>query len=62
MHQLDIFSALRLGTEGIDIEFICVHGGMSGGFWESFFAMANTQIGVIVLGVARGRPFHAALW
>lgn len=52
MRQLDLFSALQSRTEGIATEFKSVCGGMPGSFWASYSAMANTQGGTIVLGVA----------
>ena len=55
MPQLDLFSALLSSTEGIDTEFKSTRGGKRGTFWESYSAMANTQGGTIVLGVAEQR-------
>jgi ATP-dependent DNA helicase RecG len=52
MRQFDLFTALHSSTEGIDTEFKSARGGMTGSFWESYAAMANTQGGTIVLGVA----------
>jgi hypothetical protein len=52
MRQLYLFSALQSSTESIDTEFKSARGGMPGSFWESYPAMADTQAGTIVLGVA----------
>jgi hypothetical protein len=52
MSQPSLFTALQSNAEGIDTEFNSARGGMPGSFWESYAAMANTQGGTIVLGVA----------
>lgn len=52
MPHLDLFTALQSSTEGIDTEFKSERGGMPGSFWASYAAMANTQGGTIVLGLA----------
>jgi len=47
----DILTAVQIG-ETTDWEFKSARGGFPGSFWETYSAMANSEGGVVVLGVS----------
>lgn len=57
MDSQQLLSALKFG-EDKDLEFKSAKGGLPRSLWESYSSMANTDGGVIVLGVKqRGSTF-----
>ena len=51
--------SLMEGYESTDIEFKSAKGGFPGTLWETYSAFANTQGGVIILGVnEKNGKFH----
>jgi len=54
----DILAAAQIG-ETTDWEFKSARGGFPGSFWETYSAMANSEGGVVVLGVSeKGDAVH----
>jgi ATP-dependent DNA helicase RecG len=49
----DILRAAQIG-ETTDWEFKSARGGFPGGFWDTYSAMANSEGGIVVLGVREG--------
>lgn len=50
MQSHELFSQIETG-EGVDLELKSAKGGVPGSLWETYSAMANTDGGVIVLGI-----------